>query len=44
MLAHNGCGMLRAALGIASFSAVTNLIGIGNLSSSSFRRLQYTAC
>jgi hypothetical protein len=32
-VAPNGDGMLRAALGIASLSAVTNLIGIANLSS-----------
>jgi len=32
-VAHNGDGMLRAALGTAFLSAVTNLIGIVNLSS-----------
>jgi len=34
-IGHNGGGMLRAALGIASLSAVKNLIGIANLASCS---------
>jgi len=32
-MGYNGDGMLRAALGTAFLSAVTNLIGIVNLSS-----------
>jgi len=32
---HNGGGMLRAALGTASLSAVTNLLGTANLTSCS---------
>jgi hypothetical protein len=40
----NGSGMLRAALGIAFLSTVTNLIEIANLSNCASCRLEYTAC
>ena len=43
-LGANGGGMLRAALGTAFLSAVTNLIEIANPSNCASCRLEYTAC
>jgi len=44
VIGGNGGGMLRAALGTAFLSTVTNLIEIANLSNSASCRLEYTAC